>query len=144
VNPHDPFEARLRRQPLRGVPTDWREEILAAAAANRGAEPGRELALLAAVRLWLRELLWPAPQAWAGLAAVWLVLLAVNLTTREPASANLARFAAPATPVRRELLSEQHQLFAELVGPPEPRPADRPKPPASQPRSQRREEFFQG
>jgi hypothetical protein len=102
----------------------------------------RESALPADPWQWLRELLWPAPRAWAGLAAVWLVILVVDFTTREALPADLANRAVPATLVQRELLSEQHQLFAELVGPAEPRVPDRPKPAAPQPRSQRRDEFF--
>jgi hypothetical protein len=142
MNHDDPFEQRLRRQPLRAVPPAWREEILAAAEANRRAVPDDGLALLAALRLRLRELFWPAPQAWAGLAAIWLVIVSVNLVTREPVPAAIARQAAPPTPLQRELLKEQQQLFAELVGPSEKHAADRPKPLAPQPRSQRREEFF--
>src|ERR1017187_941802 len=42
----------------------------------------------------LSTLLWPHPTAWAGLAAVWLVILGVNLTTRE-ASTVVSKRAAP-------------------------------------------------
>lgn len=142
MNHDDPFEQRLRRQPLRGVPPAWREEILAAAAVSRRAVPVGELALLVALRLRWRELFWPVPQAWAGLAAIWLVILGVNFATQDPAPRDFARHVAPATPLMRELLKEQHQLFAELIGPIERPRADRPKPSAPQPRSQRREEFL--
>ncbi len=142
MNHHDPFEQRLRRQPLRAIPPDWREEILVAAEAQRRAAPVRQASRLAAWRLRWRELFWPAPQAWAGLAAVWLVILGMNLATPEPAPQRLAHRAAPATPQTRELLKEQQLLFAELIGPVARPRAERPKTPALQPRSQRREEFL--
>ena len=135
------FENRLRRQQLRGIPPAWREEILAATEVDRCAAPVLELAFLDALRLRLRELFWPAPQAWAGLAAIWLVILGVNFATRDPAPMNFARRTTPATPLMRELLKEQHQFFAELVGPTEMPKADRPKPAAAPPRSQRHKEF---
>jgi len=87
---------------------------------------------------WWRELLWPCPQAWAGLAAVWLLVLGANFTTREAPTVT-SRQVLP-SPQVRELLKQQEQLLAELVGPMEKPEADRPKPGA--PRSQRREEFL--
>jgi len=142
VNHHDPFEERVRRQPLRAVPPEWREEILAIAEAQQRAVPCCEPALSVSLWQWLRELFWPAPQAWASLAAVWLVILAVNLITRDPAPTGFARHAAPATPLQWELLQEQQRLFAELVGPSERPAGTKARPLAPQPRSQRRDEFF--
>ena len=136
------FENRLRRQQLRGIPQSWRGEILAATEVDRRAAPVPELAFLEALRLRLRELFWPAPQAWAGLAAIWLVILGGSFATRDPAPKDFARYATPATPLMRELLKEQRQLFAELVGPIEMPKADRSKPAAAPPRSQRHEEFL--
>jgi len=139
----DPFEERLRRQSLRTVPAAWREQILTTAGQHQRPRPA-DLpgGVGAAWRLRLRELFWPAPQAWAGLAAVWLMILGANLLTREPAQSSLTRQAAPPSPQMRELLRQQEQLFAELVGPVEKREAERPKTPALHPRSQRREEMM--
>ena len=139
MNDESQFENRLRRQPLRQVPSAWREEILAAAEASRQSAPVRESTFTALSRLRLRELFWPAPQAWAGLAAIWLVILGAHFATREPASGNLTRQTIPASPQMRELLKQQGQLFAELVGAREETDVDRPKP-----RSQSHEVFLNG
>jgi len=42
------------------------------------------LPLRALLTLW-RELIWPCRRTWAGLAAVWLVLLTLQLASRDPA-----------------------------------------------------------
>jgi hypothetical protein len=135
------FERRLRSQRLRGIPQAWREEILAAAGVNRRVTPACERTLVDVLRLRWRELFWPAPQAWAGLAAIWLAILGVNFATWDPAPMDFARRTPPAAPLLRELLKEQQQLFAELVGPMEMSKAERSKP-AAAPRSQGRQEFL--
>ena len=140
MNTQDSFEQRLRRQPPRTMPPAWREQILVAAEVNRRKPPVRELTFAATVRLRLRELFWPCPQAWAGLAAVWLVILAVNFATRETTPRNFARQAAPPSPEMLMVLRQQQLLLAELVERPEPRAADRPKTVPPRPRSDRRGE----
>jgi len=64
------FEDRLRRTPLRTPPRDLRDMVFASS-------PER--------RAW-RDEIWPSPSAWAALAAVWLVLLAVESLTGSPVS----------------------------------------------------------
>ena len=91
-------------------------------------------------KLW-RELLWPHPAAWAALAGVWLVLLAVHFAAPETPPRSVAS-QSPPSPQIRELLKQQEQLFAELVGPKLNREADRPRTTAPQPRSSRREEIL--
>lgn len=136
MNDKDQFELRLQGRPLRPVPPDWREEILRAArAAATGPAPVAK-DYWSAAAAWLRSLLWPHPRAWAGLSALWLVILGLNLAGREPSPQALAGSAAPPSPQMRELLRQQEQLLAELVGPPRRPKADRPKPPVPQPRSQ--------
>ena len=104
MNPDD-FEKHLQRQPLRQVPGEWREEILSAARqaslpqhaprTTHHAPPSPSL--LSTLHPQLSTLLWPHPAAWAGLAAVWLVILGLNLTTRD-ASPRLAKHAVAALP----------------------------------------------
>jgi len=91
-------------------------------------------------KLW-RELFWPHPKAWAALAGVWLVILGVQFGIRDESPRSFAR-QSPPSPQVRELLKQQEQLFAELVGPKEHREAARPKSVAPQPRSSRREEIL--
>ena len=84
----------------------------------------------------LSTLLWPHPKAWAGLAAVWLVILAVNFATRETTPRNFARQVAPPSPEMLMVLRQQQLLLAELVERPEPprrRPAQSHPAPAAQP-----------
>jgi hypothetical protein len=154
----DDLEQRLQREPLRRVPAEWRQEILIAAEANRCAavavaadvnrrsQQVRELAFAATAQrglgIRLRKVLWPHPKAWAGLGAVWIVLLVVNFATRDLSPVREAHYTAPLSPQLRELLNQQEQLLAELVGPIETPAPTRPKPVAPQPRSQRREEFM--
>ena len=136
MNRDDQFEKRLQRQPRREVPPAWREEILSAAehaAASRRSSPATRHPA------WWRELFWPCPQAWAGLAAAWLVVLGASYATRETPKLSL-RPITPPSPQIRELLKQQEQLLVELVGPIGKPDADRPKPGA--PRSQRRVEFL--
>jgi hypothetical protein len=61
------FEDRLRRTPLRLPPSQWRDQVLA----------------VPVYRNWRAEL-WPSASAWAALAAVWLVLLAIERLSTSP------------------------------------------------------------
>ncbi len=135
---NDDFETRLQRQPLRRIPAEWRAEILAAAAERRPAKVAG-VTLASVIKSRLRELFWPAPQAWAGLAALWLVVLALNFATREAAPEMEARHAPP-SPEMLLLLKQQEQLLAELVGQPDMASLTRPKVAPLGPRSGRREE----
>ena len=130
MNDEMPFERRLSRQPLRPVPADWRSEILAAARAAQAplhaARSPQQQSWPSAIRHPLSALLWPHPRAWAGLAAVWLLIIAVNVSQRDPAP-KLAKTAAPESPEVIVELKKQQRLFAELVGPRETRDADRPR-----------------
>jgi len=138
----DDFEQRLRRQTLRQVPTGWREEILAAAigrasSVERRAQERSESPTLVAR---LSSLLWPHPAAWAGLAAVWMLILAMHFSVREPAPA-VAEKSAPPSPAVMVELRQQRRLLAELIGPRDASAADRSKSFVPQPRTER-EEFM--
>ena len=134
MNPDD-FEKRLQRQPLRQVPAEWREEILSAARqaslpehaprTTHHGSPSRSL--LSTLNHQLSTLLWPHPAAWAGLAAVWVVILGINLTTRD-ASPLVAKQASPVSPQVFMAFQEQERLLTELIGPRETPVAEPPKP----------------
>jgi hypothetical protein len=143
---NDNFEQKLQRQPLRQIPGEWREEILVAAAVNRrqatSCEVGRGFtsaatrrSLLSILNAQLSTILWPHPTAWAGLAAVWMVILAVNFSVRDKAPA-VAEKSAPPSPEVLVELKQQQRLLAELIGPRDPSDADRSKPLAPWPRSE--------
>jgi len=69
----DNFEKKLRRQTLRQIPAEWREEILAATRA-----PERRLAAESSLSLW-RLICARLPVAWGALAGVWIALIAINV-----------------------------------------------------------------
>ena len=139
MNP-DPFEQHLSRQPLRPVPAEWRDELLARAgdlqspsltaamASDGGCKPPARapLSQLSTLNSQLRDWLWPCPQAWAALAAVWVLLLVVNFAddSKPARSAQSATKSAPAD--LRYVWREQQKLLAELF-PPEPIAPPRPR-----------------
>jgi hypothetical protein len=127
----DKFEQRLSRQPLRPIPPDWRTEILAAARASRPAPR----AWLSALYPQLSTVFWPHPKAWAGLAAVWILIFALHFSMRDPSS-RIAEKSAPLSPEMLVELKKQQRMFAELVGVNEPLDANRRKIFLPRPRSE--------
>jgi hypothetical protein len=143
---NDDFEQKLRCQPLRQVPTEWREEILTVAnkvGTARRAVRGRlgEASLpnwFSTLNAQLSTLLWPHPKAWAGLAAIWILILAVNFSMRDQSQV-LAEKSSPPSPEVIVELRQQQRLLAELIGPRDTSDADRSKPLVPPPRSERAE-----
>ncbi len=137
----DDFESRLQGQPLRQLPSDWRREILAAAreapAPVHAARSPHE-SWLSTFNHQLSTLFWPHPKAWAGLAAVWICIVALNLSLRDSSPRMAMKSAPPSAEVIMEL-RKQHRMFAELGGGREPAVADQRKVFAPKPRSQRAE-----
>lgn len=136
---NDDFETTLQRQPLRRIPAEWRTDILAAAEAERRQTTIASATLASVCKSRLRELFWPAPQAWAGLAALWLVVVALNFANREAAPELQVRDAPPSLEMLR-LLKQQEQMFAELVGQSDPTVVGQRKAAPLGPRSGRRGE----
>src|ERR1035437_3253068 len=125
----DDFESRLQRQPLRQMPPAWRAEILAAAREAQAPVHASRIthrSWLSTFNHQLSTLFWPHPKAWAGLAAVWVCIFAVNFSIRDT-SPRLAEKSAPPSPEVMVALRKQQLLFAELVGPRETQDADRPR-----------------
>ncbi len=83
-----------------------------------------------------RELIWPSRRIWAGLAAVWILILAANVSMRDH-SQYVAEKSSP-TPEIIMTWRQQERLLAELIGPNEVRVAQPPKPFLPRPRSERR------
>jgi hypothetical protein len=138
------FEQRLGRQPLRQVPPEWRSEMLAAA---RDAQASRHPSSVtrhlkqswpSSILHSLSSLLWPHPQAWAGLAAIWIFIFGMNFSMRD-SSPKLAEKSAPPSPEMIVELRKQQLMLAELIGPREARDADRPRNFAPRPRGEHAE-----
>jgi len=93
----------------------------------------------AAVQILWRELVLPRPHAWAGVAAIWIVILALKLSTHD----------GPPVAVKKTLLSpqvvaelkQQNAFFAELAGLPQLPEASPPNAVPPRPRSARDLEF---
>ena len=126
----DDFEKKLARQPMRPLPPHWREEILAATRAATSP-----------VAPWWREWLWPCPQAWAGMAAVWTLILGLNLAAGQASTPAVAGRVACS---REELqnIERQEQTLARLVAPEESQPPAEPPKRRPQALNQRGESLF--
>lgn len=118
------FERQLQSQPRRAAPSEWRAGILRAARAARPAPPSPSP--------WWREWLWPCPQAWAGLAAVWMLLVGLHVA----ASSRPSSFARQSPSLERQaaLEAQRHELARLLDAPADQAPA--PKPSVPGPRSE--------
>jgi hypothetical protein len=142
------FEQRLSRQPLKEIPSVWRAEILSAAldvgAARSGdSEERRHKILLdggflpkAATPAWFKNLLWPHPVAWAGLAAVWILIFAVDFSMRDKSPMMAEKISPPSPEIIAELKKE-HLMYAELIGARDISDADRSKLRVPSPRTER-------
>src|SRR5687767_14277976 len=109
----DEFENKLRSQPRREIPTQWRREILSAVST----EPGAPVP-------WWRQLLWPHPAAWASLAAAWVAIIVLN-SAGAPETASPQTASKP-SPAMRLAYEERQRLWAELVLDVSPQTRERP------------------
>jgi hypothetical protein len=85
-------------------------------------------------RIWL-ELIWPCRRIWTGLAAVWIMLLLVNVAEREPATVASAKH-SPALAMRLAYFSQEKLLNELLADHALPGEADQPRNAAPKPRSE--------
>jgi hypothetical protein len=81
-------------------------------------------------------------KVWSGLAATWVVILALNFTAREPEAPLVTRQQVPSASEMRFAVKQKQLWLAELAGVIEPVQADKPKPIRPGPRSDRRHENF--
>jgi len=128
----DEFEQQLQSQPLRSVPSEWRAEILEVAHAARTAQESRVTRQATIVPLW-REWLWPCPQAWAGLAAVWMILVGLHLAG--PPTLPSVAIQSPSPEKRMAVAAQRRELARLLDVPADSAPA--PKATVPGPRSER-------
>ena len=75
-------------------------------------------------RLWL-ELIWPCRRTWAGLAVVWILILAANVSLREQSPATIK--SGPSSEMIMTLKDQQKILAELLTDHSVPRDADRQK-----------------
>lgn len=103
----DDFEQLLKNQPLRTVPAEWRGEILAEAVAASARKPKAPMSLAQA---WL----WPSPYAWGALAAVWVVILGLNLASRTAMDRTLPGGPQPSSQEIYAFILERRRMFEGL------------------------------
>ncbi len=77
--------------------------------------------------------------AWAGLAAAWVVILALDLSAREPQALRMAGNQLPPAADVRFAVKQRELLMADLVVLSEPAPAAKTEPVRPSPRSERPE-----
>jgi hypothetical protein len=78
-----------------------------------------------AMALW-RELILPCRGIWTGLAAVWAIILVLNLPGGQR-PAPMARNTSPPDHIMLAVLREQREMLTQFLEPLAPSPADRPK-----------------
>lgn len=132
------FEQKLSRQSLRQIPAEWRAEIVGQASSLSSFEKAKktETGKMPVLLLVWRELLWPHPKAWAGLAAIWIFIFAVNFSVRDKTPLVAEKSLPPSPEVIAEL-RQQRLLFAQLMGSTETHDADRQKSFLPRPRTER-------
>jgi hypothetical protein len=127
-------------EPTPETQSRWTKAVQMAADVNRRKRPVRELTFAAtlgnAVRLSFQELIWPCRHVWASLAAVWVVILAVNFSAHD--TELMAGKSPPPTQEMIMTFRQQEKLLAELMGPNEPHIAAPAKPFSPRPSSERR------
>jgi hypothetical protein len=136
----DDFEKRLQSQPMRQIPGDWREQILQGARQSDPStlDPSARRSNARAARLsFLSTLLWPSPKAWAGLAAVWVAIFALQFWSRGH-SKMVATATAPQSSHFWNRLKDEQQTLVELMGNDQPSEVDQSRNRSPKPRSELR------
>lgn len=90
-------------------------------------------------RLVWRELILPSRWIWAGLATVWLVLLAANFSMRDHSENKMAKSPSPQVIMA---FRQQQELLSELIGPDDRSVAEPQKKYSPRPASERRLELL--
>lgn len=105
----------------------WDKDLAAVPGPSRRA-PG---AVRRRVLVWCKDLLWPSRWLWAGLAAVWAVILVINFSQRGQLRASAAKAVSPSPELVRAFLDGG---FPDEPIHPSEKNSESPKPPA--PRSE--------
>jgi hypothetical protein len=120
-------------QPSQAARNRWARAIQAAGRPELAGQP----TLAAAMRQWCQDVVWPCGRVWAGLAVVWVLILAGHLSLRDPSQTRLAK-SSPASQEMVTALKDRQSALAELLADHSgPRDADRQKFFLPKPRTER-------
>jgi hypothetical protein len=132
---HRPTAAKLDRVRANALSTAFARETRAMPQ-NGHAETG--VLIRTVIKVW-QELIWPCRFAWTGMAALWIVVLTINLSLSDSRATSQSARSSP-TPAMLQAVEERRRLLAELIQPSVAPEA--PSPPHNvRPRSERREEI---
>jgi len=119
-------------EPDQALQERWAKAVRAAGQS----EPVGRVRAGEAVFGWCREVIWPCRRAWAGMAALWLVMWTINARMSGVPNGALNAQSATATTAMIQTLAEQRQVLAELFPPVESQPAEPPRQNNTRPRSE--------
>lgn len=100
---------------------------------------GSWAALVAGLAPRLRAAWSGSPRAWTGIAVAWMLILVLNLASRDNDNLPVVRQSAPSPSQMRLALKQKQSLLAELASASEPSAAGKAKPIGPSPRSQKQE-----
>ena len=104
-----------RIEPSASAELRWRRAIETVATKSPKAVSGKP-----PLHDWWRELVWSCRYAWGGMAALWIVLVAMNSRLSDGRSHTMANRDG-SVPSMAETIAEQRQLLTELI-PAQPQP----------------------
>ena len=141
---NDDFEKRLQQVAPRQIPSAWREEILTAAQQTETSRHPSSVTRPGFPSTLIQQLLTlsqPHRAAWASLATLWLIIMALNFSARDNSTV-ATRQISPPSPEVIAAWRQQRRELASLTEPNQSREIKVPKPRLPQPRSSRRDEVF--
>jgi hypothetical protein len=103
-------------EPDEAVRARWDKDFQAATEPN-GSSPSARLVF--SILDWSRDVIWPCRRIWTGLAAIWLVLLFVNLSSRDTGQSLALQSARPSEEIVWAFL-ESKDFHAEWAKPADP------------------------
>src|SRR6266545_4234255 len=122
LNRHQSANAKLDKLRSEVLSTAWSR---APRAMHENVDPEKPMPVRAALAMW-RELIWPCRRAWAGMAALWLVIGGINWQLSDTPKMTASARSASA-PALFETLEEQRRLLAELISPASSQSAEPPR-----------------
>jgi hypothetical protein len=126
-------------EPSRATVARWEKDFAAALAPA----PAARFGFINSILDWVRDMTWPCRRIWAGFAAVWLMIIGINFSTREGYQ-NFAEGHTRPSPEMVRAYLEAEGFLAESTWPDKSRVAESPKHSLPPPRSERHPQVVRG